>query len=98
MKRGHPKQRKARKPRAHVIRLNDAARFGKLMGKEWIGVSYDQATESGRVHVPNTGLVTFRESSNDPAVIVTVPEKSFKGSAREARRIVKALSKLYGSV
>ena len=77
---------------------SDSEELATKLSEEWIGVAYDVKREWGRVRVPNVGYVEFRESQNERAVRIHIPAFNVKCSAREAKKLLVALSKLIGSV
>ena len=59
--------------------------------KKWEGVTYDLEENQGRANVGGI-KITFRESGNDPAVIVTINETPYvKTDAKTAVKLLNAL-------
>ncbi len=77
--------------------MTAAAEFAKVLDEELepqaSHVRYDADRRSGFAYFPNIGSIEFRESANDPAVIITIQfPKRFKGSADSAIEFLRTLS------
>ena len=75
-----------------------AAELAGDLNDDWRNVAFDPTIARGYARIANIGNVEFGESSNDRAVIVVIPSFKFKCSVREAKKILRSLSKLVGSV
>ena len=77
---------------------NHSSRLADSLKKKWINVTYDLEQNQGRANLG--GLkITFRESGNDPAVIVTINETPYiKADAKTAEKLLNAISKAFTMV
>ena len=70
----------------------DAEQLAAVLAENFTDVRYDKKKRSGTATIPNVGGIEFRESGNDPAVIVNlVSPKRFKGSAETAVDFIEVL-------
>ncbi len=79
-----------------------AEQFAAVLDENFNGtfsqLKYDKKTRSGTAIIPNVGAIEFRESSNDPMVIVTlVSPKRFKGTAETASDFIEVLINAWGN-
>ena len=72
--------------------MTNTEQFAVLLAENFSDVRYNTKTRTGTATIPNVGGIAFRESGNDPAVIVdlTFP-KRFKGSAETAAEFLETL-------
>jgi hypothetical protein len=71
----------------------NAEKFAVVLAESFRDIRYDEKRRSGTATIPNVGSIEFRESSNDPAVIVNLlVTKRFKGDAESAINFLEALS------
>ena len=77
---------------------NHSSTLADSLKKKWINVTYDLEQNQGRANLG--GLkITFRESGNDPAVIVTINETPYiKADAKTAEKLLNAISKAFTMV
>ena len=72
--------------------MTNAEQFATILGDNFTDVRYDKKSRSGTATIPNVGGIAFRESGNDPAVIVTLTSpKRFKGTAETAAEFIGTL-------
>ena len=77
---------------------NHSSTLADSLKKKWINVTYDLEQNQGRANLG--GLkITFRESGNDPAVIVTINETPYiKADAKTAEKLLNAISNAFTMV
>ena len=72
--------------------MSNTERLAATLAENFRGVTYDKKKESGSAYIPNVGPITFRESANDPAVIIELASpKRFKGTAETAADFIETL-------
>jgi hypothetical protein len=74
-----------------------AATFADLLSEQWQTVKYNPSTGEGWAAAGSLGKIKFRESANDPAVWVTIPEWSFKADSWQAMEILEMLRKVHNA-
>ena len=73
-----------------------AAVLDENFNRTFSQLKYDKKTRSGTAIIPNVGAIEFRESSNDPAVIIKlVSPQRFKGTADTALDFIEVLIKAW---
>jgi hypothetical protein len=78
--------------------MTNTEEFAHSLAEQITTVWYDPKRNQGTAHIPNVGTITFREASNDPAVIVQLTQSSrFKGSAESAAEFLERLSQAWGN-
>jgi hypothetical protein len=76
----------------------NADQLAHVLAEEFQGVRYDKKRRSGTATIPNVGTIEFRESSNDPAVIVMLTvTKRFKGTAESALQFLALLHEAWSN-
>ena len=77
--------------------MNQAKRFQQVLSEEWERTVYDAESNTGFADT-GIGEVNFRESNNDPAVIVELPMLRFKTTAEDAKRVLDAIAAIMRTV
>lgn len=78
--------------------MSAADEFARIMAENFREVRYDPEKRRGTVLVPTIGVVDFRESANDPAVILDLSHtKRFKGGAETAVEFLDRLREAWGN-
>ena len=76
----------------------NAEQFAAVLAENFQDVRYDEKSRSGSASVPNVGTIEFRESGNDPAVVIRIlSTKRFKGSAETAAQFIDQLMDAWGN-
>ena len=72
--------------------MTNTEQFAAILAENFQDVRYDVKKRAGTATIPNVGGIEFRESANDPAVIVNLTfPKRFKGSAETAAEFIEVL-------
>jgi len=72
--------------------MTNTEQLAATLAENFNDVRYDGKRRSGSATIPNVGTIEFRESSNDPAVVVNLLiTKRFKGSAESAVEFLESL-------
>jgi hypothetical protein len=78
--------------------MSNTKQFATVLADNFLGVTYDEARNSGTATIPSVGTIKFREAGNDPAVIVNlVITQRFKGSAETALDFIERLRDAWGN-
>jgi hypothetical protein len=76
----------------------NSEQFAVILAENFTDVRFNQAKRTGSATIPNVGTIEFRESGNDPAVIVNLLiTKRFKGTAETAFEFLEKLRKAWGN-
>jgi len=77
---------------------SSARKLYEQFKKHYRNVGYDPETDRGWADAGSLGRIEFRESANDPAVIITMASRSFKTTSDDAWETIQKLSKIYSAL
>jgi hypothetical protein len=78
--------------------LLESEKLAVVLAENFRTVQYDQRSGKGWTHIPNVGVVNFRQSANDPAVILELQvTKRFKGDADNSIKFLEILSEAWSN-
>lgn len=78
--------------------MTNTEQFALALAENFQDVRYDPKKRAGTATVPNVGMIEFRESANDPMVIINITfPKRFKGTAETALEFMEKLGEAWSN-